>query len=1237
MSEGDPEAPTSDSSGFKPTREQELALTLGRNIAITAGAGTGKTTTLTHRYLELLRERPAVTSENIVTITFTRKAAAELQTRVRSGVYDQLASASDENEYDRWRSVLDELDDGYTHTIHAFCTRLLRDNAIQAPVPLEFSVLDEEDAADLQRQVVIEYLDDHQEERDVSLLTRLFGSHGRVVDVIAGLLDERPTSESWLAAWQDADVEIYMEYLWETVCELEPETAQSFFSQPVVGDALETAASFRDRDFNVSSEADGVEVLRRVATAVEGRNKETAVPGRSHQLACRKLYDVLQTSSGGLYSSASYHLIGSKAAWNDETDAYSECKEALGTLLAELDPLESQLETTPGQLERNSAYYVFALARTFAQVSETYAAEKRRQEALDFPDLIETTVKFLETNPTVRASLRNSFAALMVDEFQDTDDHQWRLISLLAELADDDIETDNVFLVGDKKQSIYGFRGADVTTFEQAKRDLARENERLERDDLPEMDDSRPTDLELAGNFRTLDGPLTFLNEVFNTVFAATEEDFKEFEAQPQPLSFERDRVDEIERLDGTVEYLVVPEKHDDATQLLGESHPVTDATQEHSMAGEAEALALKLQALVADPPEVHDEEAGEIREATPEDVAILLRRRTHLNRYKRALEQRDIPYSVVSGVGFYDTTEVQTLINLLQVLADPTDDISLYGVLRSPLFGFTDDRLAHLGASEESVWEALHETEDTQLTDAAALLTEWRKLAGCVQSEETEVLPWNRVLTQVFDDTGYLISIGADEGGQQAVANVEKFRDEVRQWSEGGVRTAASLLRRIDRQAEVDPREGQAEIPSGTKGIRIMTIHAAKGLEFPIVVVPDIGSTLNFGRSIDGYGYVRLVSDHDDDPFLTVGGPKPDDPFAVEKTTAHRYADEIELPRERAEAKRLLYVACTRTRDHLLLCGTHAFSAVDEGIALEPVADSGEERRWRDWLQPLLLEKEETLPELRAQGRTRCSLKSTSYTVSLPPEAPDTASPDQLTTMSESDEIPVIDLPESPHSSERRRVTATQLVEAASEYESDAENPYEDSRTQLSSHDGTRTDLPRNDFGTVVHRLLELDRPQNEWPEMARRIAGVNGFTITESTLEEVLEQAEDAREFLSQEEAHYGESDTYEEVSVSVDVGELRIFGDIDHLRVTPYAYIITDYKTNRIGRRTTESLAQHYRPQMMSYALSLLRFDAERSVIANLRFTDGQKTEFFKWDRTDEDALVTELTEIASRIAD
>ena len=1223
-----PDAEAED-AGFALTDEQADALVLDRNVALTAGAGTGKTTTLTRRYLELLRSDPEVMPTDIGTITFTRKAAAELETRVREEVYAELVTAESPAERARWRTVLDEIDEGYTHTVHAFCARLLREHAMQAPVPMAFDVLDETDAADLQREVAVDFVDANADDPDVALLSRLFGSHGRLVDVLGGLLAERPDSESWCDAWRDGAPDDYVDYLWERVCDLDGDTATEFFDAAPVRDALATARRFRDESFDTADGADGVAVLREVAEITDGLSTASGPRSsqRPFQRACRDLYDCLETNSGGLYASASHHLIGTKATWNDETDAYADCKAALGALLEGLSEIEDAIRTTPGDRERNSAHYVLALARVFDRLLDAYETEKDDRDALDFPDVIGTTIEFLRADPDARAALRESFAALMVDEFQDTDGRQWELIALLADLADDGVETDNVFLVGDKKQSIYGFRGADVTTFDAAKSALRRENERLDRDSIPDGEGS-PTEMELSGNFRTLEPPLAFLNELFDAVFEPEGETAAEYEAEPQSLSFERGRIEDTDALSGSVDYLAVPEDEAGATALLGADHPVTDAAAEHPVAAEAEALGNRLSTLLADPPRVYDTDEEASREAVPEDVAILLRRRTHLDRYQRALDDRDVPYTVVSGVGFHETPEVQTLTNLLRVLADPDDAVSLYGVLRSPLFGFTDDRLAPLAASDDSLWEALRTTSDGGLADAYDLLRRWRELSGCVQSDETTVLPWNRVLTRVFDDTGYLVSVGADEGGRQAVANVEKFRDEIREWSEAGTRTAASLLRRIDRQAELDPREGEAEVPDGTDGVRIMTIHAAKGLEFPIVAVPDLGSDLNFGRSVDGYGHVRLVTEHDDDPFLAASGPSSTDAFDVGKTTAHAYADEVGLPRERAEAKRLLYVACTRTRDHLLLCGTHAFDTSGEEVALDAVNDPAEASAWRDFLQPALLEREGLVGDLAERGAVRTQIGDAAYTVRLPGTGASWTPP----TTESAGEYPRIEIPDRPDREVRRRVTATQLVEAGADH-----TAAQDGRSEPEPDDDAgETVLPRNEFGTIVHRVLEFDAERAAWPELIERIAGVNGFDVPGEAMAELTEHVADARAFLDRHDAE-SETETYEEISVDVDVGSVRIVGDIDHLRVTPEAFVITDYKTNRVGGRTTAALAEHYRPQMMSYALALLESAPERDVDVNLRFTDAGTTESFRWTAADRSTLADELAALSERVAE
>src|SRR6056297_1804198 len=1037
------------------TEEQQDALVQGRNVAITAGAGTGKTTTLTERYVTILAENPSLTPENIVTITFTRKAAAELTERVREEVYDRLEAADSPAAYQRWRNVLDDLEDGYVHTIHAFCTRLLRERAVEAPVPLGFDVLDEDGAATLQREVVTEFLERNQDDEDVELLAQLWG-RDQLVDVLTGLLDERPQSEAVLEEWRDAEVDDYVDICWEVVCDLDVADARkTLYADGLLGQ-LRTVADRVDHEGAIADE-DGLRAYRtftEVATTLSADPEES--DPRDCQQAILELYEACEKKNGGLYSSSGY-VVGDRDDWGEYGDVYDDLKDAIDTVIDAVEPHEDAVETTPGELEANSAHYALALMQVFDDVLAAYTAEKDRRDTLDFPDVIETTLEFLRANDAVTERLREQFAAVMVDEFQDTDPRQRELVKLLTGV--DEQTASNVFLVGDEKQSIYGFRGADVTTFGAARGELQTVNEAREVDEVPDSEAESPTALELSGNFRTLDEPLSFLNELFDHLFQPEGDSHEPHEAPPQELTTQRDRIEDIEGLTGSVEYLAVPDDADTAAELLGDDHPVAEGALDHTIEAEAQALAARLTHLFDDPPQVQDPDTGAHRDATPDDTAILLRRRTHLDRYQRALEEYDIPYTVVGGVGFYDTPEVQALTNLLRVLGDPQDDVSLYGVLRSPLFGFTDNRLAPAVTNADSVWDALAETDDPQLADAYDLLQTWRALSGCSTPTEEGVLPWHRLISRVLDDTGYLASVSADERGRQAVANVEKFRDQGRTWSENGVHTAAGLLHLIDRQAEIDPREGEADIPGDAEGVRIMTIHSAKGLEFPIVAVPDLGSSLNFGRSVDDHGYVRLVEGADDAPPVpAVGGPNPSDAFSIEKTAVHEYANRQSLPKERAESKRLLYVACTRTRDHLVLCGTHEIDGTDPGdIELGEPAAFDDVDRWRDWLQPVLLDDDDLLNQAIWDGAARDQLGGAGYTIRTPPQ------PTHWTSDEDVDEtMPEISIPSPPERDTGVRVTATTLVNEVAEHSGDG-------HTYAAGEESPG--LSPTTFGTVVHR----------------------------------------------------------------------------------------------------------------------------------------------------------------------
>ncbi|MDJ1434605.1 UvrD-helicase domain-containing protein [Halostagnicola sp. A-GB9-2] len=1212
---------TEETETIQLTAEQQDALIQDRNVAITAGAGTGKTTTLAERYVTILDENPDLTPENIVTITFTRKAAAELTERVREEVYEKLETVNSGDEYHRWRGVLDVLEDGYVHTIHAFCTRLLRERAVEAPVSLGFDVVDEDGATTLQREVVTEFLERNQDDTDIRLLAQLW-SRDQLIDVLAGLLDERPQSEAVLDAWQDADVTDYIDILWETVCDLDAVAARETLYDNELLDELRTVVSRVDTQTTIADE-DGLQAYQTFEDVVE---RLSADSGASKLRACQRaildLYEVCEKKNGGLYSSSGY-VVGDKDDWGEYGAVYDDLKDVINTVIEAVEPHEEGVETTPGELEEHSAHYALTLLGVFEDVLEAYNAEKDRRDTLDFPDVIETTLQFLRANESVRERLQEQFDSVLVDEFQDTDPRQWELVKLLSDV--DGETASNVFLVGDEKQSIYGFRGADVTTFGDARADLQSVNASRGVDTVPESEAAHPTALELSGNFRTLDEPLSFLNELFGHLFQPEGDAHAPFEAPPQSLTTERDRVEDIEGLTGSVEYLVVPDDAETAETIFGADHPVADGALDHTIEAEAQGLAARLTHLFDDPPEVQDPDTGDHREATPDDVAILLRRRTHLDRYQRALEEYDIPYTVIGGVGFYDTPEVQALTNLLRALGDPADDVSLYGVLRSPLFGFTDNRLAPAIADADSVWNALAETDDPQLADAFDLLSTWRTLSGCATPTDNGVLPWNQLLTRVIDDTGYLTSISADERGRQAVANVEKFRDQVRTWSENGVHTAAGLLHRIDRQVETDPREGEADIPGDTEGVRLLTVHTAKGLEFPIVTVPDLGSDLNFGRSIDDHGYVRLVDGTDDAPPIpAVGGPDPNDAFAIEKTAVHEYADRRYHPQERAEAKRLLYVACTRTRDHLLLCGTHDID-IDEsgGVALGEPAEFAEADRWRDWLQPILLEDGELLEQAIRGDQAHSQLGDANYTVRTPPRPVDWQREEPA-----GDSVPEISIPSPSAHTPAMGVAATTLV-------NEVANASEGGHSYSDSDSDESTGLSPTTFGTVVHRLNELRPPRDEWEGIIRRLGQMAGEEPTETDLREAVEHAADAVDFVDAVEATSTLEATYDEYSVVARIDETRIVGDIDRLLVTPDGFHIIDYKSNDLSSTTSTELAEHYRPQMLAYALALLQHDPDRDVRASLRFTDTGVEERFEWDSKEYSMIESELRSMVGLI--
>jgi ATP-dependent helicase/nuclease subunit A len=1204
-------------------QQQAAADALDRNVTLTAGAGTGKTTTLAARYMRMLErgmadDAPAdpdapLLPEEIVTTTFTERAANELKESVREAITERVADASP-GEYAAWREVADGLENGYIHTLHGFCSRLLREHALDVTaVDPGFDTLDETETTALLEETVATLLETHDDHEAVERLARLY-SRDSLRSILTDLLTERPGGIEWAERWADATEAEYLEYVDRHLHPVPPETAAERLGDPAVREALATLGELiEDPPAAVDT---GGQAWGHAADAVgcldddSDRLDEPTVETRDLFLG---LCDALTKNGGDRYAS----YTGAKSNW-DDSEAKALFDDAITTVVGALEPEAHVVDADP-RVEANSVPFVQALARLTILAHEAYTERKREQNVVDFTDQVELALEFLteEATGTQLADLRERFAYVMIDEFQDTDPRQWELIKYLTAPDPDAFDARNVFVVGDVKQSIYRFRNADVTQFHRTAGELETANPA----DATAAGSGEGEDDQLSTNFRSLPGVLAPINELFDAVF---EEDGAPYEAAPQRLDPFRDDPADL----ASVAYLAVPTDPDYRARRFPEGSPFATLQPADDAELEARALAARLTQLFDGPAQVYEEGNPEDPEAValdPEDVAILLRSRTRLKEYERALEAADVPFTVASGLGFYETPEVTTLLNLFRVLADPSDERALYGVLRSPLFGCTDDTLAMLKRDGASLWATLGEADGPELRDAHDLLSDWREALGVGPDADPRVDgSWAAFLTRVIEETGYLVSVSADERPQQAVANVEKFREELRGYSDDGVTSLPTLVRRIERRRDLESREGEATVAGGGEGVSILTVHDAKGMEFPVVVVPDIGRGFNMRAAVGE----RQVE------FETVDGahaaglkvPAPTDPLETETTIARETLKQRRKAEERAEQKRVLYVACTRARDRLLLTGLHD---LDDGGSLADIedADPEEATSWRDWLQPELLD-EATRGALEATDSVTGSIGDADVTVRLPTPAVD------WREGSDPPELALDQSPAPPRPERQFRLSPTDLAALVDDegslrldertntvlFEGEDDEGYDD------DGDGGPRALPSTAFGEAVHRLCELRPPEDRRESVIEQVLEEKDVDteLTATSREAIGRHAERGSRYVDRLHADADVRATYDELYVTTEFETGEISGYIDHLVVTPDAYHVVDYKTNYVTVAEVPEKAEYYKTQMEAYAIALHQQHPSRAVRAALYFTEPGEACEFEWNVAELEAL-------------
>ncbi len=905
-----------------------FAVDPANNVVLEASAGTGKTTVLVSRYVNLLRA--GVDPSNILAITFTRQAAAEMRDRI----IRQLRRSADgpPADRDRWRGLRDRLGDIAISTIDAFCLSLLREFPLEADLDPGFGMTDETEAPRLVQQALDRTLaicgavaaDDIA----VAMVLARLGP-GRVRTALAHLLERRLVA---------------------------PAALQRFLMAGPRGTTAEGAC--RDAALRLARLLDGVAGglerfladgpldhprFRALARALPGLAEQARSGPEGPRLLLDRIREYFLTAAGEprrRFVPFRVDQCRSPAAWRRHCDLARALAPAVAEALAALD-------------RDLNVVLARGVQRMFAIAVTEYERELAARSVLDFPGVLARALDLLRRMDEFAQSryrLESRYHHVLVDEFQDTSRAQWELVSLLVKswgeglgLVHDAPVPPSVFVVGDRKQSIYGFRDAEAAVIEDA------------ADSIGALRPEGGVRRSISHSFRAVPALLAFVNDLFGAVDKA-------------------DRSRDGFRYDARDRFPVEPEPPREAADGGRAAGPPLGLVLADSLEACAERVAGEVARLLDGAP-VRDRDDGTVRRAAPGDVAILFRSRETHREFQAALEARGIPACVYKGLGFFDADEIKDCRALLRFLADPASELRAAALLRSRLVGVTDRTLAELAGhlaealrpgGPEPFLERLDPLDRDLLLRLRASVPRW--LAA------VDRLPPAELVDRILADCAYAFELRGPRL-VQARENLKKLRGLVRRVQNRGFATMTRIAEHVDRLSG----DVSNAVVDAFDAVNLMTVHAAKGLEFPVVFLVELA------RGAGGPPPpIRVVADRGDgEPSVSVA------PF-------RSAADRDQRDREREESKRLLYVAATRARDRLYLSATLAAGTMEPGVgslaAVMPPAllarlAAGAAKGGRvSW----------TGPSGRAHGFAVVGA-SAAAEASRPPEAPLPAEPDRF------------------------------------------------------------------------------------------------------------------------------------------------------------------------------------------------------------------------------------------------
>jgi ATP-dependent helicase/nuclease subunit A len=1125
---------------YKLTKQQSEALNYNKHISLTANAGSGKTFVLARRFLSILLEEK-IELENIVAITFTEKAASELYKKIAAEIENRMQITESFSDYRKLENLRRSLVSAKISTIHSFCIEILKEFPAEAGIDANFLPLDKRIAEELITAAIEEIIQNSIRTNNelfeyIKKTVRLLGSQKVLHSVLKTMIYKRDSVLRMLKAH-------YLQGENETAKWFN-DNFKEYFKLIFSGKISSFCIAIKTLNNRVGSDNS---VVLEVTSLLSLLNKTDNVFGKI--LIIKKIFGIILTQKGTIRERG--YLSKNKREGIHETVGFLENLYSTFKLIDFSEDYEFA--------EKELAKFGYNLLQLWYPVLENYETKKKQRGGLDFEDLLLYT-KDLVQRDDVKLYLSERYKYFMIDEYQDTNETQYDIFIPIL----DYLKRGNLFIVGDEKQSIYMFRGADLKVFDKTKKVIARAGESGQL-------------LELPHSFRLSKELVLFTNTLFGKLFA-----------NPKPVFNE-------------VQYnnLIYAEKKGESESKI--EFLISDSNNEDSD-NEYKLVAKKILQLV---------NTGQYNF---KDIAILSRMRKAFVPLEKELRKHEIPYQIYGGKGFYQRQEVYDVYNYLNFLLNPKSDESLVAVLRSPFFMLPDKTIFKISdCNGNSFYDKLVNYSKTN--DSAKEIVS--KLKTALQKVKSMQLPI--LIRELLYSSGYWAKVTSLKENKQIFANLDKLINTAISFADKNSSTLYDFVSYLKDAINKTEDESLAVISEDDLNVKLLTIHAAKGLEFPVVFIINTNS-----KGLDDRVKSKSVVIDKDFGILTKTF---DNEFFDAKVTAPIVGiyNLVMQKKSEAELKRLLYVAVTRAEQSLFISATIKKGSKPVNASFLSLLTEGLDIKEMDGEKTItgnikiMKETDDNFVEHEKQ-----------LSISIPfifniETGNENFSDKTVSTTENKVEINISDIKDF----EQNEIISASKISVYNQcpfkyylvYDLGFTPLFYKGKTELLVDNYEQEDsenapiLLANVKGNIIHKILEEEIPIKDMEKRIEELLVLNSLT-DKSGLDKVkLSILKLIRNYMSS--GTYNKIKRYtnyeNEFEIYLKHNDFYLYGIIDKLIIEKNEAIIIDYKTDSLDKYSVPEKLENYKYQLLFYAYLINKIKQEiNKITCRLVFIESPEEE-------------------------